>query len=484
MKKYIKEIILLLIQLFMFYVFPLFAGPTDAMGMVVIIILITSILSLTLGIISKEKLKYLYPIIVSILFIPTIFIYYNISALIHSVWYLVISFVGMLLGISIKKIVKYKKVLLTLIIIITIGIVIFVFVTNNKPLQYKDIVTIKIGKELPLIQAYFDENEIKRLDDDKIEWENIKLEDNKIYISGKYKGYVKYKNKNIELVLEVIDDEKPVIEGVQDITIYVNEEIDLLKNITTSDNSHDDISLNIIGEYNTSTVGEYALSYIATDKSGNETIKDFKLIVKEKEVPKVNTNITENVTIGTTSKGYTIKRINGIYYVNNILIANKTYALPSSYAPGGLLNTFMNAFNSMQTDAAIQGISLSIISGYRSYSTQYSLYNNYVNRDGKALADTYSARAGHSEHQTGLAADINSLNQSWISTPEGTWLNNNCYKYGFIIRYPKGKENITGYMYEPWHIRYVGVDVATILYNNGNWISLEEYLGITSSYNY
>lgn len=144
----------------------------------------------------------------------------------------------------------------------------------------------------------------------------------------------------------------------------------------------------------------------------------------------------------------------------------------------------MDAFYSMQKSASNQGINLSIISGYRSYNTQYTLYNRYVSKDGKAEADTYSARAGHSEHQTGLAADINSLKKSWINTEEGQWLNNNCYKFGFIIRYPEGKESITGYMYEPWHIRYVGVDIATDLYNNGNWISLEEYLGITSQYNY
>ena len=144
----------------------------------------------------------------------------------------------------------------------------------------------------------------------------------------------------------------------------------------------------------------------------------------------------------------------------------------------------MNAFNTMQADAATQGIGLSIISGYRSYSRQSTLYNNYVSRDGKAAADTYSARAGHSEHQTGLAADINSLYQSFINTPEGQWLNNNCYKYGFIIRYPQGKESITGYMYEPWHIRFVGVDLGGRRIIKKNWLSLEEYLGINSVYNY
>ena len=98
MKKYIKEIIILLIQLFMFYIFPLFAGPTDAMGMVFIIIVTTFILSIILGTISKSNLKYLYPIITSIIFIPSVFIYYNESALLHSIWYLIDSFIGIIIG--------------------------------------------------------------------------------------------------------------------------------------------------------------------------------------------------------------------------------------------------------------------------------------------------------------------------------------------------------------------------------------------------
>ena len=104
MKKYLKEIIILLIQLFMFYIFPLFAGPTDAMGMVLLILLATLFLSLTITIISKEKIKYLYPIVVAIIFIPSVFIYYNESALIHSLWYFVSSLVGTILGIIINKI--------------------------------------------------------------------------------------------------------------------------------------------------------------------------------------------------------------------------------------------------------------------------------------------------------------------------------------------------------------------------------------------
>ena len=104
MKKFLKEFILLLIQLFMFYIFPLFAGPTDAMGMVFLIIVATFILSFILGIVSNQKIKYIYPLLIAIIFIPSVFIYYNESALIHSIWYLVISTIGLLLGIILRKI--------------------------------------------------------------------------------------------------------------------------------------------------------------------------------------------------------------------------------------------------------------------------------------------------------------------------------------------------------------------------------------------
>lgn len=98
MTKCIKEMVVLLIQLFMFYVFPLFAGPTDAMGMVFLIILATILLSIVLGVLSNKKIKYLYPVVIAVLFIPSVFIYYNESAMIHSVWYLVVSTIGLLFG--------------------------------------------------------------------------------------------------------------------------------------------------------------------------------------------------------------------------------------------------------------------------------------------------------------------------------------------------------------------------------------------------
>lgn len=175
-----------------------------------------------------------------------------------------------------------------------------------------------------------------------------------------------------------------------------------------------------------------------------------------------------------------IEVVDGVTYVNGILIANKTYSLPEDFNPGGLHPDAKAAFDEMQAAAAAEGITLKIISGYRSYAQQTKTYGNYVARDGKEEADRYSARPGHSEHQTGLAMDINSLQQSFADTAAGKWLAEHCAEYGFIIRYSADKETETGFMYEPWHIRYLGVEMAKAVTESG--LCLEEYLGITSVY--
>lgn len=174
-----------------------------------------------------------------------------------------------------------------------------------------------------------------------------------------------------------------------------------------------------------------------------------------------------------------IETIDGVTYADGVLIVNKTYTVPKEYGDG-LTEDTQAAFAEMQTGAAADGIGLFVCSGFRSYTYQASLYNNYVNRDGRAAADTYSARPGHSEHQTGLAIDVNSTDGSMATSPEGIWLAAHCAEYGFIIRYPQGKEEITGYMYEPWHVRYVGKALAAELTESG--LTLEEYFGLTSVY--
>ena len=166
-------------------------------------------------------------------------------------------------------------------------------------------------------------------------------------------------------------------------------------------------------------------------------------------------------------------------YIRGILVVNKSYALPSWYGEG-LAGETVAAFNAMQAEAASLGLDIYISSGFRSYWSQQSIYNRYVAADGQAAADRYSARPGHSEHQSGLTFDLNSIDESFAYTAEGQWVRDNAHRFGFVIRYPQGKEHITGYIWEPWHLRYLGTGVATELYNSG--LSLEEYLGITSQY--
>ena len=180
-----------------------------------------------------------------------------------------------------------------------------------------------------------------------------------------------------------------------------------------------------------------------------------------------------------TENGYVIERINGITYVDGIMIANKTYTLPADYDPG-VKKEAAEALAEMQNASAAEGLSLYIVSGYRSYYTQKTVYSGWVDRDGTEKADTYSSRAGHSDHQTGYTFDLNSLDQSFADTREGIWLAEHCAEFGFIIRYPKDKEMYTGYVYEPWHVRYIGKEKAKIITESG--LSLEEYYGFTSDY--
>lgn len=275
--------------------------------------------------------------------------------------------------------------------------------------------------------------------------------------------------------IEVIDHTKPQITYKKVLSTTVGSKIDLLNGVTAKDNSKEIITVSVEGNYDLSKVGDYSLFYVASDSSKNQAKEQFVLkVVTEKSNDKGNTQ-------SKSSKGYPIITKNGVTYIDGVLVVNKTYSLPSNYGKG-LTSDTLEAFQKMKNAALKEGITLKIISGYRSYQQQSTIYRNYVNRDGRTKADTYSARAGHSEHQTGLAFDLNILNSSFARTKEGKWLNQHACEYGFILRYPKGKTNETGYVYEPWHFRYVGVELATKLYNKGNWITLEDYYGITSIY--
>lgn len=179
------------------------------------------------------------------------------------------------------------------------------------------------------------------------------------------------------------------------------------------------------------------------------------------------------------------------------VVVNKQHPLkPVSYQSPDLMNIsgqsvsakMAASLQSLITDAKTQNTTFRVISGYRSYSYQTSLYNSYVAKDGQAAADTYSARPGYSEHQTGLVVDLGGthgcdVEQCFGNTPEGQWLAANCYRYGFIVRYVATKQSVTGYQAESWHIRYIG----TVLVNEmrkQNVDTLEEFFGVSGGTTY
>lgn len=168
-------------------------------------------------------------------------------------------------------------------------------------------------------------------------------------------------------------------------------------------------------------------------------------------------------------------------YLDGILVVNKEFSIPKNFA-SGLAPEVIEAFKLMKSDAEKEGIILNIRSGFRSYTTQEQLFNTYVQRDGIEKASRYSAKPGHSEHETGLAIDITdefnnrSIGDWFNETEQAKWLYENAYKYGFILRYPESKEHITGYKYESWHYRYVGIEHSKNFAMND--LTLEEYLKI------
>jgi|GEM_PF-1039970 len=185
------------------------------------------------------------------------------------------------------------------------------------------------------------------------------------------------------------------------------------------------------------------------------------------------------------------------------VVVNKQRQLsPKTYAPANLTTPNMDATDDEQVNAPVaealktmtdqakaEGVTLSLASGYRSYDTQVSVYQSEVKAYGQAQADRESARPGHSEHQSGWAADLAAasgkcrLQACFADTPEGKWLAANAHKYGFIIRYPKDKEAVTGYLYEPWHVRFVGIELSTEMHRTGTQ-TLEEFFSLSAAPSY
>lgn len=167
--------------------------------------------------------------------------------------------------------------------------------------------------------------------------------------------------------------------------------------------------------------------------------------------------------------------------IDGVLIVNRQYRISEYYDPG-ISTELMIQFERMKDDMDIEGMVIDIGSGYRDYEYQLGVIERNTERYGEENTAQSVAPAGHSEHQTGLAIDIindqpeTNIENSFKDTEEGRWLAENSYRYGFILRYPEGKENITGYIYEPWHFRYVGEEMAARIYESG--LTLEEFFGL------
>ena len=287
--------------------------------------------------------------------------------------------------------------------------------------------------------------------------------------------------------VEIVDTQKPIIETKYDHIIFdydealdfslleinVYDKVDGLLPIANTLTPHSYVLEHTI---DTKVAGNNSLLIKAMDKNGLVSEKEILIEVKEK-IDNESDN-TENDKNDTNSSSNTNQNtdINTLQptFINGILIVNKQYAVPRDF--GGENAEANNALYELQNAAYLAGFDMPLLSGYRSYDYQKSLYENYVARDGEEAANRYSAKPGTSEHQTGLAFDVGEMSWTYGETAAGQWLVNHCAEYGFILRYLPGKEDITGYMYEPWHIRYVGVEHAAAIMSQG--ITLEEYLGV------
>lgn len=251
--------------------------------------------------------------------------------------------------------------------------------------------------------------------------------------------------------------ENPVVEEKEPITQLTEKQILNLKTVST------------FKEENFERYKQY--------KTNNLNLSDEEIVMR------VNVYLDYNFyekTISAINKNNPLILVNKYYYVDSTYIPDNLVEVPIACASSGGIyadSEATNHFMEMCNDAAAINLTIKTISAYRSYDYQKALYTGYLRNDTVESVDTYSARAGHSEHNTGYAFDVYNQQIAYTSfgnTNEFKWVKLNAHKYGFIVRYTQENSYITGYKNEPWHLRYVGIDAAT--YINEHNITLEEYL--------
>lgn len=300
---------------------------------------------------------------------------------------------------------------------------------------------------------------IRKNFDDKVVDKLISLENKDIikeiinddsFDKGKIDDYLAYYQNNKDM-------------KISNVVKLVNNDIDKIKDL-----EYDDVILSLVDE--DYFIYDNTSRYVDYYKNHDIKLSDVISIVNANADYKFYTNTKET----DMSKGYLIL-VNKYYHLSSNYEPNDLVYIERPYSPDGgrMRKEAYEAFKDMVDDADEDGLYLFALSPYRSYDLQVGVYDGWVSRDGKEKADMESARAGYSEHQTGLCVDINSVEDDFAYTDEAKWLAKNAYKYGFTLRFPKGKEHLTGYQYEPWHYRYVGKEAAKQMYDEN--LTLEEY---------
>lgn len=365
--------------------------------------------------------------------------------------------------------VRYDRIVILLVSVIAfIGIIFSVFNSTSVKNYF---FSKKTGYSIETVRVFREKDILKDVSSNKYSNTLESAISSNSYIDKYLTDYLHIKYK----------DDKNFISDINSLLEvgYSYNEINKIEDILSSES----IDMVINSEYNKQLFDYLGLSYFKEDN-----LERYFNYYKDNDNMDY-TDIITFVNIGLDNEYYT-NVIDVDKQDDMLVLVNKYHKLASDYVPSDLetlsskyaigtqklRKEAMNKFMEMCDAAKEDGISIKAGSTYRSYSYQQGLYNRYVNQDGKKAADRYSARAGYSEHQTGLAIDILNGKNEFIDedNKEYDWLINNCYKFGYILRYTEEDEAITGYQFEPWHFRYVGNDVAKDIKDTG--LTYDEYM--------
>jgi len=378
-----------------------------------------------------------------------------------------------------KAIFKNRRIFYLLVFIILLVLIVISIIPKNKnsldKLGYSNLEIVEINKltksEIDTISKYDYNSNLIYI----IKSENYNP--NKLNLYMKYT--LKYKGLDYLKIFELINNdnfkENKIDEYIELLKKYdsPNGIVNYVNNYKGKDIEANETTLALLNEkyFIEEYLDRYIKYYNKNNKLGYDEI-----------VRRVNSNIDKEFYTDSnkadTSKGmYTL--VNKFYYLEENFTPEDIVSTEPKYSrdTAKLNKTAYENFVKMADAANKDGLTIKITTAYRNYNFQSILYNNYVKSDGVKAADTYSARPGYSEHQLGYSADLtNGKNVSFDdfeTTKEFEWLSENAYKYGFILRFPKGKDYLTGYKYESWHYRYVGKEIAKYIYEND--ITYEEY---------